>query len=77
MRSWIGVCAVQEAARAASLENSAAEKGQSGKNGGQKKDKLSSQQFSVSVISETSFPCVERPLTACSLYDGRRHNLRC
>lgn len=38
---------------------------------------LSSLLFSLSVIPGRSSVCVERPLIACSLYDGGRHSLRC
>lgn len=75
-RSGIGVCAVQEAARAAALESSAV-KGQPCKEGGQKEDMLSSLLFSLSVLSDVRFPYVERCLITCSLYGLRRDNLRC
>lgn len=76
VRSQIDACAMQEAARAAAVESCAAEKEQPCKDRGQKEDMLSSLLFHLSVISDASFPYVERCLIACSLYSLRRHNLR-
>lgn len=75
-RNQVGVCAVQEAARAAALESSGAEKGQPCEDSGQKEDMLSSLLFSLSVVSDVSFPYVERGPITHSLHGLRRHSIR-